>query len=160
FAVREGRPAVVFRFLEAGIDVNENMRPERRNGFSRGRPTTALLLAIENGHFELASALLKAGADPNDHPSGFPALPAITWVRKPIRGDGDPPPYGSGTLSSSDIVRQLVATGADLNARLEKGSSGRGKFTTTGSTPFLMASRNCDIPLMRLLYDLGSDPRI
>ena len=54
-------------------------------------------------------ALLKAGADPNARPAGYTALHAITWVRKPIRGDGDPPPAGSGKLNSLDIVKQLVA---------------------------------------------------
>jgi ankyrin repeat protein len=142
------------------VDVNETLRPERRNGAARGRSTTALLLAIESGHFELAVSLLKAGANPNDKPAGFTALHAMTWVRKPIRGDGDPPPYGSGNLDSLEFVRQLVAYRADLNARLEKGTSGRGRFTTTGSTPFLMAARNCDVPLMRLLLELGADSRI
>jgi ankyrin repeat protein len=160
FAVREGRSPVVFRLLEAGVDVNEAMRPERRNGVARGRSTTPLLLAIENGHFELAADLMKAGANPNDRPAGFTALHAITWVRKPIRGDGDPPPHGSGNLDSLEIVRQLVAYGADINALLEKGTSGRGKFNTTSSTSFLMAARNCDVPLMRLLVDLGADPRL
>jgi ankyrin repeat protein len=160
FAVREGHSPVVFRLLAAGLDVNETMRPDRSRGIIRGRPTNALLLAIENGHFEMAVALLKAGANPNDRPAGFSPLHAMTWVRKPIRGDGDPPPRGSGTLSSLEMVRQLVAAGAEIDARLEKGTSGRGKFTTTGSTPFLMAARNCDIPLMQLLRDLGADPRI
>ena len=160
FAVREGRSAVAFRLLAAGVDVNETMKPDRSRGNAKGRSTNALLLAIENGHFEPALALLKAGADPNDRPAGFSALHAMSWVRKPIRGDGDPPPRGSGTLSSLEMVRQLVAAGAEINARLEKGTSGRGRFTTTGSTPFLMAARNCDIPLMRLFLDLGADPRI
>jgi ankyrin repeat protein len=160
FAVREGHSPVVFRLLAAGLDVNEPMRPDRSRGPAKGRPTNALLLALENGHFEMALALLKAGANPNDRPAGFSALHAMTWVRKPIRGDGDPPPRGSGTLSSLEMVRQLVAAGGDINARLEKGTSGRGKFNTTGSTPFLMAARNCDIPLMRLYLDLGADPRI
>jgi len=160
FAVREGRGPVVFRLLEAGLDVNEPMRPERGGGIARGRATNALLLAVENGHFELAGALLKAGANPNERPAGFTPLHAITWVRKPIRGDGDPPPHGSGSIDSLEIVRQLVAYGGDINARLEKGTSGRGKFTTTGSTPFLMAARNCDLPLMRLLLELGADPTL
>jgi ankyrin repeat protein len=160
FAVREGHSPIVFRFLAAGIDVNETMKPDRSRSFGRGRATNALLLAIENGHFEMALALMKAGADPNDKPSGFSPLHAMTWVRKPIRGDGDPPPRGSGTIGSLEMVRQLVAAGAEINARLEKGSAGRGKFNTTGSTPFLMAARNCDIPLMRLFLDLGADSRI
>lgn len=160
FAVREGRKDVVFRLLVAGADVNEALRPERSKGAARGKFTSPLILAVENGHFELAVALLNAGANPNDRPSGFSALHAITWVRKPIRGDGDPPPIGSGKLSSLDFVRKLVAQRADINARLEKGESGRGRFTTTGSTPFLFAARASDVPLMRLLLKLGADPRL
>jgi uncharacterized protein len=128
------------------------MRPERN-----GKALSPLILAIENGHFELAAALLKAGANPNDQPAGYAALHAITWVRKPIRGDGDPSPLGSGNLSSLEIVRQLVKSGADINLRLKKGQSGRGRFTTTGSTPFLLASRTADVPLMQLLLELKAD---
>ena len=39
-------------------------------------------MAIENGHFELAAALLKAGADPNDRPAGFGALQMGTLVER------------------------------------------------------------------------------
>ncbi len=159
FAIREGRSAVVLRLLDAGANVNETMR-RPRNGHPGGKAYSPLILAIENGHFELAVALLKAGADPNDRPAGYAALHAITAVRKPIRGDGDPPPIGSGKLNSLDIVRQLVAHGADVNIRLERGDSGRGKFTTTGSTPFLLAARASDIPLMRLLLELGADAEL
>ncbi len=154
FAVREGRSKVVFRLLEAGVKINEPMQPKS------GKRICPLIMAIENGHFELAAALLKAGADPNDRPAGYAALHAITWVRKPIRGDGDPPPIGSGDLSSLDLVRQLITHKADVNIRLEKGDSGRGRFTTTGSTPFLLASRTADVPLMRLLLELHADPKL
>jgi ankyrin repeat protein len=157
FALREGKSKVVFRLLVAGCDINEPMRPEQRFGSGRRRATNPLLLAVENGHFELAAALLSARADPNAKPAGFTALHALSWVRKPIRGDGDPPPIGSGRMSSLELVRQLVADQADVNARMEKGDSGRGKFTTTGSTPFVLAARTCDVPLMRLLVELGAD---
>jgi ankyrin repeat protein len=160
FAVREGRTKVVSRLIEAGADVNEPMRPERNKSPAGTKSTTPLILAVENGHFELAVELLKAGADPNARPTGFTALHAITWVRKPIRGDGDPPPTGSGKLSSLDMVRQLVAHRADLNVRLEKGQSERGRFTTTGSTPFLLAARASDVPLMRLLIELGANHQL
>ncbi len=58
------------------------------------------------------------------------------------------------------MVKQLVAHEADIDSRLEKGESGRGRFTTTGSTPFLLAARACDVPLMRLLLELGADSRL
>jgi ankyrin repeat protein len=156
FAVRQGHAPVAFRLIEAGVDVNAAMQPEP----GRGKPTTPLILAVENGHFELAVALLEAGAEANAQPAGYTALHAITWVRKPIRGDGDPPPAGSGKLSSLDFVRELVAHKADINARLENGESGRGRFTTTGSTPLLMAARASDVPLIKLLVELKADPAI
>lgn len=159
FAVREGRSAVVHRLLDDGVDVNEVLRPIRSDKGVKGT-TTALLLAVENGHFALADELLNAGADPNLAPAGYTALHAISWVRKPIRGDGDPPPIGSGSLTSPEIVRRLVAHGADINARLQHGSAGRGRFNTNGSTPFLLAARSSDLPLMQLLLDLGADPKI
>jgi ankyrin repeat protein len=158
FAVREGRTSVVTRLLEAGIDVNEAMKPGR--GGPRRRATNPLLLAIENGHFELAVTLLKAGADPNLKPAGFAPLHAITWVRKPIRGDGDPPPIGSGDMGSLDLVRHLVARGADLNTRYERGAVAAARFTMTGSTPFVLAARSSDVPLLKLLVDLGADVKL
>jgi len=141
--------------------VNDAMKPEKAGGKSPRKGTSPLMLAVENGHFELAVALLDAGADPNDQRSGFTALHAITWVRKPNRGDGDdgePPPMGSGNMTSLQFVRQLVAHGADLNVGLVKGASGRGKLNQTGATPFLMAADTADVPLMRLLVELGADP--
>jgi uncharacterized protein len=156
FAVRDGRQATALRLLKAGLDVNDAMSPDR----GRGKPANPLILAVDNGHFELAAALLEAGADANARPAGYAALHAITWVRKPIRGDGDPPPIGSGKLSSLDLVRKLAEHHADINVRLERGESGRGKFTMTGSTPFLLAARTSDLPLMRLLIQLGADPKL
>src|SRR5204863_1508764 len=120
-----------------------------------------LLLAVENGHFDLAVSLLEAGADPNDQRSGFTALHALTWVRKPNRGDGDdgdPAPIGSGNMSSLQFVRKLVAHGADVNARLRSGKSGKAQLNKTGATPFLFASMTADVPFMQLLVELGADP--
>jgi ankyrin repeat protein len=164
FAVREGRTEVVKILLAAGADVNEAMAPRRiPGGKAPRRGTSPLILAVENGHFELAVALLEAGADPNDQRSGFTALHVMSWVRKPNRGDGDdgdPAPIGSGTLSSLEFVKQLVRHGADVNARLKRGESGRGILSKVGATPFLLAAVTADAPLMRTLVALGADPRL
>src|SRR5258708_23170994 len=99
------------------------------------------------------------GGDPNAAAEGWTALHQITWVRKPGRGDNDPAPEGSGSLSSLDLVRKLVAKGANVNARMtRKGNVGRTSLKMIGATPFLMAARTADAPLMRLLAELGADP--
>jgi uncharacterized protein len=159
FAVREGRTDVVKMLLRAGIDVNATMQPAKGQQANTG--ISPLSLAVENGHFELALALVDAGADPNDQRSGFTALHMVTWVRKPNRGDsedGNPPPRGSGNVSSLDFVKALAARGANVNEPLKKGASGRGVLKRTGATPFLLASMTADVPLMKLLLDLGADP--
>src|SRR6185437_6110050 len=163
FAVREGRTGVVKLLLKAGADVNETMQPKKPNGKGPRKGTSALILAVENGHFELAVELLEAGADPNDQRSGFTALHAITWVRKPNRGDGDdgdPPPIGSGNLGSLGFVEAIVKHGADVNARLKRGASGRGVLSRVGASPFLLAAATADVPLMKLLMKLGADPKL
>jgi ankyrin repeat protein len=161
FAAREGRLDVVRVLLKAGADVNDAI--PNRKGVPRGpKPGTgALLLAVENGHFELAIELVKAGADPNDQRAGYGALHMISWVRKPSRGDdeeGDPPPIGSGKLTSLEFVKEMVAHGARVNLRSKAGVSGRGILGKPGATPFLAAASTADVPLMELLVKLGADP--
>jgi len=161
FAVREGRTDVVRVVLKAGADVNEAMQPRKPSGKGARKGTSPLMLAVENGHFDLAVALLEAGADPNDQRSGFTALHALTWVRKPNRGDGDdgdPSPIGSGNLSSLQFVKKLVAHGADVNTLLKNGKGGAGLYNKTGTTPFLMAAGTADAAYMRLLVELGANP--
>ncbi|MCI0535417.1 MAG: ankyrin repeat domain-containing protein [Verrucomicrobiales bacterium] len=162
FAARDGRTDVVRALLKAGVDVNAPMEPRRVTGKGPRKGTSALLLAVENGHFNLAMDLLEAGADPNDQRSGFTPLHVMTWVRKPQRGedDGDPAPRGSGNLSSIEFIRKLVKHGADVNTRLTTGKGGLGKYNTKGVTPFFMAAATADIAYMRLLIELGADPAL
>lgn len=163
FAVREGKTKTVDTLLAAGASVEDTMQPARQGGRNARKGTSALILAIDNGHFELAAHLLRAGADPNDERTGFTPLHTITWTRKPNLGDGidgDPPPRGSGSITSLELVRKLVAAGADVNRGLSRGSSGRGRLNHKGATPFFFAADTADVPLMKLLLELGADPKI
>ena len=163
FAIREGKMDVVRVLLEAGVDVNETMSPEKRNGRSVPRGMTPLLMAVENGHFEMAIALVEAGARPNDTSAGYAALHAISWVRKPDHGEGVngmPPPDTTGSLTSLDFVHQLVELGAEVNLPHPKAGAGLGALNKTGATPFLLAARTADLPLLKRLHALGADPSI
>ena len=142
-AARNGHAGVVQVLLKAGGDPGEAIETKSRGRGMARAGTSALLLAVENGHFELAIALVKAGADANDQRSGFGPLHALTWVRKPHRGDGEdgmPAPRGSGRLTSLAFVAELAKLGADVNLPLIKGESGGGKLGGEGATPFLLAA--------------------
>lgn len=155
FAAREGRIGAAKALLDAGVDVNEAVTKEKT--------MSALLLAEENGHFELGVMLLEAGANPNDERSGYTPLHSITWVRKPNRGDGEdgnPPPQGSGKVTSLEFVRALVQHGAKVNALRASGSGTKAGLSLLHATPFLMASKTADLPLMQFLVELGADPQL
>ena len=174
FAVREGHIDVVATLLDAGMDVNALLErvkdgPDETVNNASFRPVddgmSPLLLAVRNGHFELAIALVNAGADPNDAQTGFAPLHTMSWVRKPDASDrGDPSPIGSGKLTSLEFVRELAGLGADVNLQLA-GNAPRvpntaSSFGTGGSTPFALAADRADVPLMKLLLELGADPLI
>jgi uncharacterized protein len=163
FAARDGRIDVVRVLLRAGADVNEAIASEgRRRGYGGGLPpagATPLLLAVRNAHYELASLLLDAGANPNADLPGYTVLHAITAVRKPGVGDNDPPPDGSGTMTSIDLVKKLAVAGANLNARMTKKSNlNNTRLNEIGATPFMLAALTADAELMRTFASLGANP--
>lgn len=164
FAAREGKSATVKTLLRHGADVKDAIVTEDKPG-GRDAPngTSAVLLAMENGHFELAMEIIKAGADPNDIRSGFTALHTLTWVRKPPRGDdeaGQPPPETHGRLSGLDFIREIVAAGADVNALSSPEAKSRilTHINIKKATPFFLACKTADLPMMKLLHELGADP--
>ena len=164
FAVREGRSATVRALLKAGADVNETIQlaPNvTKKGLGARPGTSALVLATINAHFSLASELLDLGADPNSAGSGWTALHAISDVRKPGVGDNNPSPIGSGTMTGLELARKLKAKGADVNFRMTRRlTPGLTAINTLGATPYFIAARAADAEYMRLLAEMGADPKI
>jgi uncharacterized protein len=167
FAAREGHIAAVTALLAVGSSLDESLSinsAESAGGVAEGRTEAnldAVLLAAGNAHFELASLLLDRGADPKVAPRGWTALHQINWVRRMgDAGGNNPPPRGSGRMTSLEFVRKLVAKGADVNARatVRRLPVGASNLNYLGATPFLLAARAADLELMRLLLELGADP--
>jgi ankyrin repeat protein len=163
FAARQGHREVVDRLLDAGADVNDRMNPANTSGRAPRKGMSPLMLAVESGHFELALQLVDRGADPNDQRSGYAPLHALSWVRRPSRGDnpeGDPPPVGSGSVGSLQFARELVARGADVNLQLERGTYKKARLTPKGATPLLFAAFTSDLGYAKLLVELGADVQL
>lgn len=152
FAVRGGALESTRVLLDAGADVND----ELIDG------TSMLVLAVTNAHYEVAALLLERGADPNADKQGWTALHQIAWSRRWNRGFNLPGPSRTGNLSSLELVRQLVAAGANVNARqhAEPKDGNRNKLNRIGATPFLLAAKSCDVALMRVLLEHGADASI
>lgn len=149
FAVRAGHRTAAGALLDAGADVNDTLA----DGMS------ALVLSIYNAHYELAALLIERGADPNAAKQGWTALHQLAWSRRPNRGFNLPGAVPTGAVDSLDIVKMLIAAGADVNARMTKEprDGNRNMLNRIGSTPFLMAAKSADVPLMRALLDGGAN---
>ena len=144
FAVNGGHLDAVRVLLEAGTKVDGAM-PDG---------LTPLQLAQIRRHEELALFLIENGADPNNVGPGFPPLHVASY------------------LSQQAVAKELIARGADVNARmmrpfvlieaLELGVNRRpgdtGVFTNVGSTPFVTAAKHGQLEIMQLLLDAGADP--
>jgi ankyrin repeat protein len=171
FAAREGQMAATKALVAAGANLNDAIpsttpidepAPEETTPGPPEAGLNVFLLATANAHFELAAWLLDQGADPNAAPRGWTALHQVSWVRKMgIAGSNDPAPPGSGNMTSLEFVRKLVAKGAVVNARAtKKPQMGLTTLNSIGATPFLLAARTADFELMRLLVELGADPKL
>jgi len=149
YAARGGQIESAKVLLAAGADINQPLP----NGVS------PLVLSIINAKFELASVLVEQGADPNDERAGWTALHQVAWTRRPNVGHNNPEPVHTDSVDSLDLVRQLIAHGADPNRRVKKEPrTGLNSFNRIGATPFLLAAKDVDVPYLQLLLASGADP--
>jgi ankyrin repeat protein len=120
------------------------------------------VLAVINGHFDLAADLLEHGADPDADGQGWTALHQIAWTRKPPIQHGLPNAVTTGTMDSLTLAKALLAHGADPNARQngEPADGARNILDRLGSTPFLAAAKLGDTEYMRVLIAGGADPSL
>jgi ankyrin repeat protein len=156
FAARGGFTECARILLDHGADV--------KVGDPDG--TNALLLAIINGHYDTAVLLLDRKADPNAADNmGRAALFAAIDMRD-MYGSNRPAPKDTNKIEPMDLIKVLLAAGADPNAKLTKLIPPRAvldfpdMMMGEGATPFLRAAKSADIPLMKLLLEKGADPKV
>jgi ankyrin repeat protein len=156
FSAREGDVESARAMLDAGVDVN----------YGDVDNTSAMVAAIMNKQYSFAKFLLDRGADPNIIDAyGRTALYAVIdirnqdWSALPERKSDDPMP-------SLDLAKALLSHGARPDTALTRalpGRSGMDSGDTTldeGATPFMRAARSGDAAAMRLLLEVGADPKL
>ena len=159
FAVRQGYADSVKALVAAGADVNT---------VSAGDKTSPLLMAIINGHFDLAQYLVDRGADvtraSNAGVTPLYAVLNIQWGPKSMYPQ--PQAYLQQKVSYLDLMKALVAKGADVNARVNRKvwftsfNTDLSGVDEIGATPFWRAAYASDVDAMRLLVASGADPNI
>jgi ankyrin repeat protein len=150
FAVQLGQTEAVRALLDAGANVNDAL-PDG---------TSALVLATQNAQWELATRLVEWGARVDANAQGWTALHQIARLRRTNIGFL-PPPVGKGRVSSIDLVKTLLASGADVNAVMTRDfrDGYRNRLNRVGATPFLLAAKSVDTELMKVLLEAGANPR-
>lgn len=159
FAVRVGDVESTRLLIAAGANPNDALA----DGMS------ALTLAAYNGQASTAMLLLEKGANPNDATIGFTALHAAI-----LRADSNKSlSAGLNTLiektykgqaTALDLVKALLAHGADPNLRMTKGTPLRRQTADynllaprIGVTPYLLAAELLEVDMMRVLASSGAD---
>lgn len=159
FAARQGNIGAVTALLDAGADIDAR---------TKGDQSTPLLIAIINGHFDLAKLLIDRGADVRlAAANGVTPLYAtlnVQWAPKALYPQ--PRAYLQQKLSYLDLMKIILDKGADVNARLKMKVWYSGyNFDLSGvdeigATPFWRAAYAADVDAMKLLVSYGADPTI
>ena len=152
FAAREGELEAAQALLAGGADIDA-LAADGKN---------VLGLAIYNGHYELASLLVEAGADVNH--ADAEDFPPLFWAVDRRNMEWNPGFPWVQTADPLPLIEQLLDAGAEPNTLVDNtpesrrnfGGSPRIKF----ATPLMRAAYSGDAELVRLLLDHGADPLI
>jgi len=174
FAARDGAFEAAQALADLGVNMNATalpqtdvpMKPEEiAAAQSKNIGTSALVYAIINVHYDLASMLIDKGADPNVvDGAGMGALYAAADMNSLQWVQGRPAPILSDKFDGVDLVKKLLAKGANPNARLtgkplkRHHDAGSTMNFGEGTTPLIRAARTGDIGVMKALLDGGADP--
>jgi ankyrin repeat protein len=151
-ASREGGLDAVRILAEAKADLNQTVADR----------STAMLVAVQNGHYDVATYLVNQGADPNiQNAKGWYPLYLAVKNRNLETGTIPVP----NAEQSMPFIKLILDKGANPNLRLKANTEIRNGQRATwmneaGATPFLRASMCGDIETMRLLLQHGADPGI
>ena len=159
FAVRQGSMGAARALVDAGVDVNL---------VSPGDQASPLLVALINGHFDLAAFLLEKGANPNLlSDAGVSPLYAVLNVQwAPIAAYPQPRAYLQQSHGYLDMVKLLLDKGADPNARVRRKvwysgyNFDQSGVDEAGASAFWRAAYAADVAAMKMLVSYGADPSL
>jgi ankyrin repeat protein len=167
FAAQQGDVESARILLAHGADVNE-ATPEEGS---------ALVIASASGHEKLALFLLENGADPNAK-DGFGMRPLHYALHDGLLAISSYIPRPTDRLgwlrpNMPELVKALLARGADPNARIEhdvppydympisrSAILNLPQITLAGATPFLLATASGDPGLMKTLVEGRANPTV
>ncbi|NXQ81286.1 ASB3 protein, partial [Nyctibius grandis] len=155
-SARRGSLESVRVLLEAGTDPNE----------ATTEATTALFLAVENGHADIVKFLLQHGANvegPHSwsgwnslHQAAFQGFTEIMKIllekgaSKECKDDfGITPLFVAAQYGKLESLRLLVSHGADVNCQAKD-----------GATPLLIAAQEGHVECVELLLSNGANPNL
>jgi ankyrin repeat protein len=157
FAARDGFADAVQALLASGANVN---RP------GDGDHTSALVIAIENGHFDLAKYLVEHGADASQaNDAGMSPVYAVLDCQWAPVAWAPVPETGKEKTSYLELLSVLAAHKADFNVPLKTGiwyrpaDHNQGWIGLAGSTPFWRAAQANDLAAMKFAVAHGADPK-